>query len=57
MADVKFLTWLSIMEKSLEVKNLFEEICFSRIFREFNARADLLSKEAILLQEGILILD
>jgi hypothetical protein len=42
------------MIKVLKVKEKFEEVSFNQIFREFNTRANLLSKEALSLQEWIL---
>jgi ribonuclease HI len=44
-----------IMELCLEKKKIFEEISFSHVYREFNYKADKLSKEALILQEGHLI--
>lgn len=43
-----------IMNQFLEVKGKFEEIFFSHVYREFNTIADKLSKEALILQEGLL---
>jgi hypothetical protein len=42
------------MNQFLEVKEKFKDISFSYVFREFNSIANQLSKEAILLQEGLL---
>jgi hypothetical protein len=33
----------------------FEEISFTHVYREFNHRVDTLSKEALTVQEGVLI--
>jgi ribonuclease HI len=37
-----------------EEKKKFEDIYFSHIYEEFNSLADQLSKEALLMQEGLL---
>jgi ribonuclease HI len=48
------LLLVPLMNQFLEVKEKFEDISFSHVFREFNSIADQLSKEALLLQEGLL---
>jgi ribonuclease HI len=48
------LTLVPIMNQVMEVKNRFEEISFNHIYREYNTKADQLSKETLLMQEGIL---
>ena len=44
-----------IVPRVLEVKLQFEFISFSHIYREFNSKADTLSKDALSLQEGTLL--
>jgi hypothetical protein len=48
------LLLVPLMNQFLEAKEKFEDISFSRVFREFNSIADQLSKEALLLQQGLL---
>ena len=43
------------MERVLEKISHFEQISFAHIYRDFNHKVDQLSKEALGLQEGILL--
>jgi hypothetical protein len=43
-----------IMHIVLELSNIFYFISFKHIYREFNTKVDLLSKDALSLQKGIL---
>lgn len=45
-----------ILLRVLEVKQHFDFISFTHIYREFNTKADSLSKDALSLQEGSLLL-
>jgi hypothetical protein len=45
----------SIIDKTSKVRNMLVSISFQHVFRELNEKADKLSKEALLLQEGLLV--
>lgn len=51
---IKNLGWSPIMYRVSKVKIQFIEISLTHIFREFNLQADSLSKDALLMHEGIL---
>lgn len=55
LGDSKLLTLGPILNRVLEVKKFFDFISFTHIYREFNSRADYLSKSAFTLQEGTLL--
>jgi hypothetical protein len=44
-----------IMNQVMQVKINFHDLYFTCIYREFNSKVDQLSKEELLLQEGVLI--
>ena len=43
-----------IMNSVLEVKNQFDLISFTRIYKVYNSKANTLSTDALILQEGYL---
>jgi hypothetical protein len=46
---------ISIMKQVKEVKATFESISFTHVYFEFNTQANILSKEALIMQEGTLL--
>jgi ribonuclease HI len=44
-----------ILDRIMEKKLIFEEVSFSHVYREFKHKDDQLSKEALILEEGCLL--
>jgi len=55
-AAIRNSTLLHWYQKICQLKELFEQISFQHIYREHNSKADLLSKEALNLGDGILLM-
>jgi len=55
-SSIRNSTLLQWYQKICELKSFFGEISFQHIYREYNSKADLLSKEALSLGDGILML-
>ena len=53
---IRNVTMLHWYQKICDYRSNFKEISFQHIYREYNNMADTLSKEALTLGDGILLL-
>ena len=55
--DISTLTTLDLedwCENIKELSSLFSSICYQHVYKEYNERVDILSKEALQLETGLL---
>jgi hypothetical protein len=54
-SNISILELGPILDRIMENKLIFEEVSFAHVYGEFNHKVDHLSKEALVLEEGCLL--